>query len=145
MDLALEPEKAEILLDKVNNLAIAFFEKAIGKVAGSIDGVYLGDDFGTQRGMVMSPDMWRRHIKPRYAKLIGIIKSHGIKYCHHSCGGIRPIVPDLIEIGVDVLNPIQPLAEGMETGELGDSFGKKLTFWGGIDEQRTLPQGSAGR
>lgn len=142
IDMLSEPAKAEVLLDKVNNLAIAFFEEAMGKVAGTVDGVYLGDDFGSQQGLVMSPEMWRQYIKPRYKKLIGLIKSYGIKYCHHSCGGIRPIIPDLIEIGVDVLNPIQPLAVGMDPKELGDTFGKNLTFYGGIDEQRTLPQGS---
>jgi uroporphyrinogen decarboxylase len=142
MDLALEPGKAEILLDKVNDFSICFFEKAISKVKGLVDGVYLGDDFGTQNGLVISPDMWRKYIKPRYKKLISVIKNHGLIYCHHSCGGIKPIIPDMIEIGVDVLNPIQPLAAGMEPDALGNEFGKDLTFYGGIDEQRTLPKGT---
>lgn len=142
MDLALEPKKAEILLDKVNDLAIRFFEKAMTKVKGLVDGVYLGDDFGTQSGLAISPEMWRKYIRPRYKKLISVIKSYGLKYCHHSCGGIKPIIPDMIEIGVDVLNPIQPLATGMEPEALGKEFGKDLTFYGGIDEQRTLPKGT---
>ena len=143
IDLALEPEKAEILLDKVNDLAITFFKKLMMHTAGKVDGVYVGDDFGTQQGLLISPDMWRKYIKPRYEKLLSVVKSHGVKYCHHSCGGIRPIIPDLIEIGVDVLNPIQPLAAGMDPEELGEEFGKELTFYGGIDEQGTLPSGSA--
>lgn len=142
MDMALEPEKAEILLEKVNNLAMAFFEKAIAKVKGLVDGVYLGDDFGTQNGLSISPEMWRKFIKPKYKELVSMIKNHGLKYCHHSCGGIRPIIPDMIEIGFDVLNPIQPLAKGMDSEELGNEFGKDIAFYGGIDEQKTLPFGS---
>lgn len=142
VDLALEPKKAEILLDKVNNLAISFFEKAMVKVKDLVDGVYLGDDFGTQNGLVISPEMWRKYIKPRYKKLISIIKSYGLKYCHHSCGGIKPIIPDMIELGVDVLNPIQPRATGMDPAILGEEFGKDIAFYGGIDEQRTLPCGT---
>jgi uroporphyrinogen decarboxylase len=141
-DLVLEPKKAEILLDKVNELAIAFLNECMRHVKGTINGVYIGDDFGTQKGLLMSPEMWRKYIKPRYEKLAGVIKSYDIKYCHHSCGGIRPIISDLIDIGVDVLNPIQPLALGMDPKELGEEFGKDLAFYGGIDEQRTLPKGS---
>ena len=109
---------------------------------GKIDGVFVGDDFGTQQGLLISPEMWRKYVKTRYKKLISVIKSYGLKYCHHSCGGIRPIIPDLIEIGIDVLHPIQPLAAGMNNKELSREFGKELTFYGGIDEQRTLPNGS---
>ena len=143
MDLAYEPRKAEVLLDKVNELAIEFFRRCMDKVKGLVDGVYLGDDFGTQQGMAISPEMWRKYIKPRYKKLISIIKSNDLKYCHHSCGGVFPVIPDMIEIGVDVLNPVQPLAKGMEPEILGEKFGKDIAFYGGIDEQRTLPGGTA--
>jgi len=142
MDLVYEPRKAEVLLDKVNELAIEFFGRCIEKVKDLVDGVYLGDDFGTQQGLAISPDMWRKYIKPRYKKLISIIKDNDLKYCHHSCGGVYPIIPDMIELGVDVLNPIQPLARGMEPEILGKEFGKDIAFYGGIDEQRTLPCGT---
>jgi uroporphyrinogen decarboxylase len=142
MDMAMEPKKAEILLEKSNEQTLRFFEKAITEVKGLVDGVYVGDDFGTQNGMVISPNMWRKYIKPKYIELISAVKRHNLKYCHHSCGGIRPIMPDLIEIGVDVLNPIQPLADGMDPEELGIEFGKDISFYGGIDEQRTLPNGT---
>ena len=142
VDLAITPEKAEVLLDKVNDLAIAYFDACMAQIGGKVHGVYCGDDFGTQRGLIISPDMWRTFIKPRYNKLISHIKAHGLKYCHHTCGGVKPIIPDLIEIGVDVLNPIQPLAVGMEPEAIAEEFGKAITFYGGIDEQRTLPKGS---
>ncbi len=71
-----------------------------------------------------------------------LIRHAGKSYAHHTCGGVRPIIPDLIDIGVDVLNPIQPLASGMDPRELGEEFADRISFYGGIDEQRTLPRGS---
>ena len=141
MDLALEPQKAEVLLEKVNDFAMAYLDKCMEKCAGMIDGVYCGDDFGTQRGLIFSPDIWRKYMKPRYKKLVEKVHSYGLKYCHHTCGGVRPIIRDLIEVGFDILNPIQPLAIGMEPAELAEEFGKDITFYGAIDEQQTLPYG----
>jgi len=143
MDMVAAPEMAEVLLDKVNSLAISFFEECMKAAGDSFDGVYLGDDFGTQQGLLMSPEVWRRLIRPRYERLLSVIKAHGKKYCHHTCGGVREIIPDLVEMGVDVLNPIQPLAAGMDAEELAEEFGEKIAFYGGIDEQRTLPNGTA--
>ena len=142
VDLALEPEKAEVLLDKVNDFAIAYLDRCMDECAGLFDGVYCGDDFGTQKGLAISPAMWRKYVKPRYKKLVDKVHGYGLKYFHHSCGGVRPIIPDLIELGFDVLNPIQPLAAGMEPGELADEYGKMITFYGAIDEQQTLPFGT---
>ena len=142
VDLALEPKNAEILLDNVNECAISFLEKCMEKIKGLVDGVYVGDDFGTQNGLAISPSMWRKYIKPRYKKLVSVVKKYGLKYCHHSCGGVRQIIPDMIELGFDVLNPVQPLAFGMDPYALGEEFGKDIAFYGGIDEQKTLPNGS---
>lgn len=142
IDMALEPRKAEVLLDKVTEFAVEYMDRCMEKAAGLAEGVFCGDDFGSQVGLVMSPSMWRKYIKPRYKILIDRIKKHGLVYVHHSCGGIRPIIKDLIELGVDVLNPIQPLAAGMDPKELGEEFGRDLCFYGGIDEQHTLPYGT---
>jgi uroporphyrinogen decarboxylase len=142
MDLALEPRKAEVLLDKVTEFAMEYMDRCMEQAAGLAEGVFCGDDFGSQVGMVMSPAMWRKYVKPRYKTLIERIKGHGLVYVHHSCGGVRPIIPDLIELGVDVLNPIQPLAAGMDPAELGEEYGRDLCFYGGIDEQQTLPYGT---
>jgi uroporphyrinogen decarboxylase len=79
-------------------------------------------------------------VSEKLIRQLGIDK--GLKYCHHSCGGIRPIIPDMIEIGFDIINPLQPLARGMEPGELSEEFGKDIAFYGGIDEQKTLPFGT---
>ena len=142
MDLAYEPIKADILMDKVNDMAIDFFNKCMEEIGDLVDGVYLGDDWGTQQGLAISPDMWRKYIKPRYKKLVSLIKSKGLKYCHHTCGGVYPIIRDMIDLGFDVLNPIQPLARDMEAGRLSREFGTDISFYGGIDEQQTLPQGT---
>ncbi len=142
LDLALEPRKAEVLLDKVNEFAIEYLDRCMEKATGIADAVLCGDDFGSQIGLVISPQMWRKYIKPRYEILIDHVHSHGLKYLHHSCGGIRPIIKDMIEIGVDILHPVQPRAKGMDPEELGNEYGRDLVFYGGIDEQHTLPFGN---
>ena len=142
LDLALEPRKAEVLLDKVNEFAMDYLDRCMEKAGGMAEAVFCGDDFGSQKGLLISPAMWRKYIKPRYKILIEHVHKHGLKYLHHSCGGIRPIISDMVEIGTDILNPIQPLAAGMDPEELGKEFGKDLVFYGGIDEQHTLPYGT---
>ena len=96
-----------------------------------------------QNGMIISPTLWRKMIKPRLARLIQTIKSYpGIRYQHHSCGAIASIIPDLIEIGVDILNPLQPSAKGMDPSKIKHDYGSKLTLHGAIDQQGTLPYGT---
>ena len=106
----------------------------------SKDGGYTGDDFGGQGGLMFSPRLWREVFKPRYKKLWSVFKEANLPVFHHSCGDIREILPDMIEIGLDVLNPVQPQAMPIE--ELADKYGKNLTFWGGISVQKTLPFGT---
>jgi uroporphyrinogen decarboxylase len=108
-----------------------------------LDWLWTGDDVGGQNGMMMNPQMWREMVKPRLKHIVHIGKSKGLWVAYHSCGAIRPIIPDLIEIGIDVLNPIQCNCPGMDPFELKSEFGKCLTFMGGIDTQRMLPTGTA--
>jgi uroporphyrinogen decarboxylase len=114
-------------------------------VQNNIDGIYLMEDFGTQNSMLVSPDMWRKMIKPFYKRLFSWIKDHTEwKIFFHSCGAVRPIIPDLIELGVDMLNPIQSSALGMEPSGLKRDFGDQITFWGaGVETQDVFPHGSA--
>jgi uroporphyrinogen-III decarboxylase len=97
---------------------------------------------GAQNTMLISPDMWRTYFKPRMANFIAELKAinPNVKVAYHSDGNIRPIIPELIEIGIDVLNPIQPAS--MDPAEIKRDFGDKLCFWGTIDEQYTLPFGT---
>jgi uroporphyrinogen decarboxylase len=108
----------------------------------AMDWFWTGDDVGGQRGMMMSPDMWRELIKPELARVYGVGQKYGHPVAYHSCGGIRPIIPDLIEIGLNVLNPIQCDCPGMDAAELKKDFGKHLTFMGGVDTIDLLPNGS---
>jgi uroporphyrinogen-III decarboxylase len=104
--------------------------------------IWIGDDVGAQDKMLISPDTWRRFFKPRMATFISTLKDikPGLKIAYHSDGAIYPIIPDLIEIGLDVLNPIQP--RSMDPKRLNEQYGRQLCFWGSIDEQYTLPFGT---
>jgi uroporphyrinogen decarboxylase len=107
-----------------------------------VDVLRTGDDVGTQRGMMMSPAMWRKWLKPRLARVIAAARSQkqDLHVFYHSDGDIRAIIPDLIEIGVDVLNPVQP--ECMDPAELKRLYGDRLAFWGTVGTQTTMPFGS---
>lgn len=104
--------------------------------------VWLGDDIATQRNMMMSPAMWRKYFKPRYAKMFATFKqaNPNIKLCYHSCGNLQDVVDDLIEIGLDVLNPIQPMA--MEPTAFKKRFGDRITMYGAMDVQNIMPFGT---
>lgn len=107
-----------------------------------VDMIWIGDDMGTQNSMLISPKLWRKFFKPKMARFISELKeiNPDLKVAYHSDGVIHPIIPDLIEIGLDVLNPIQPKA--MNPTALKKKYGNKLAFWGTVDEQYTLPFGS---
>lgn len=142
MDLIAEPEKAQALMEKVCQYALDYLDKCAENAKDLINGIYCGDDFGTQQGMLFSPETFRRMVKPLYKKIVDKVHGHGWKYIHHSCGGIYDIIPDLIDLGVDVLNPIQPRAKGMDPATLAKEFGRDITFYGAIDQQGTLPNGT---
>lgn len=110
-----------------------------------IDWIWLGDDVGGQNSMMLSPALWRELLKPRLASIIATVKEArpGIWIAYHSCGTVRPIIDDLIEIGVDVLNPIQPLCPGMDPLELKAEYGDKLAFMGAFDTQDLLINSTA--
>ena len=142
-DLAMDPERARAVMDHVQDYLMERTRRILDAGQGRIDMVEYNDDVGGQSGLLLSPAMWREFLKPRTAAFVAMCKSYGAAVRYHSCGGIRPIIPDLIEIGVDVLNPIQALAEGMEPKALKRDFGAAITLNGGIDTQQLLPQASA--
>lgn len=141
MDLATEEDYIADLLDRIAEYSTTCGLKMIEL---GVDMIWTGDDFGTQKGMMISPSMWREHFKPRMAKMFAAFKSKNpdIKIAYHSCGSIRPIIPELIEIGLDILNPIQPMADDMELGSLYKEFSGKILFFGAIDVQDVLPHGT---
>jgi|WetSurMetagenome_2_1015567.scaffolds.fasta_scaffold04932_5 uroporphyrinogen decarboxylase len=141
MDLMTEPEYQGFLMDKIMHYIIAAGTRLIEM---RVDILWCGDDFGTQSGMIMDPDTWRKLFKPRIKFMFDEFRKvrSDIKIAWHSCGSILPIIPDFIELGLDILNPIQPLAQGMDPIFLKKTYGKDLVFFGGIDVQHLLPFGT---
>lgn len=137
-DLAGDPEYAQQMLDFIIRKNLVMLENIVH--TPGIDGILLGSDWGSQRDLLMSPACWREMIAPGEQKEYDLIHKAGLDVWVHSCGDIRRIFPDLTEMGVDVLNPIQP--ECMDIYELKEKYGAKMTFWGGISTQRTLPYGT---
>lgn len=132
------------LMDKMLEFQIGFFEEILDRTGEYIDVVLCGDDIATQRGPAISPKLYRKYVKPRQKKLYSMIKSKTeAKLFYHSCGAVYPFIEDLIEIGVDILNPVQVSAKGMDTKRLTQEFGEELTFWGAIDTQHVLPFGTS--
>ncbi len=144
LDLAAHPKFAEALMDRLLEVYMQRFERFASTLGPYVDVIEVDDDLGMQEGPFMSLSMYRRLIKPRHKALYGFIKSKcGARLLLHCCGSIRPFLPDLIEIGVDILNPVQVAAKDMDTRRLKSEFGKDIVFWGGgCDTQRVLPFGS---
>ena len=139
MDFIDDPDLADEILDLPYRYHLAAAERLTRM---GVDMIWLGDDVGHQSGMLISPEHWRRFLKPRMAELIATVKGiePRLKVAYHTDGRVNAIVPELIEIGVDVLNPVQPAA--MDPAALKREHGQALSFWGSIDEQHTLPFGS---
>jgi len=143
MDMALDRAFAEALLDRVMAIHVAMWEHFLDAVGDYVDLVGTADDLGGQSGLIISPRMYRELIKPRHATLNAAIRSRTrARILYHSCGAIMPVIDDLIEIGVDVLNPIQPLPGLMDPEELKRRYGGRLVFHGGLDVQSLLLTGT---
>lgn len=143
-DWAANPELACKILDKVLEMKLRYWGRAFEILGDSIDVAQDADDFAGQNGMLISPKTYRELVKPRHKELFDFIHRHSkAKIFFHSCGSIRAVIPDLIEIGCDIINPVQVSAAGMESAELKREYGKDITFWGGgVDTQRVLGVGT---
>jgi uroporphyrinogen decarboxylase len=143
MDLILNPSFSHALLEKIADLWIEMAKDEFDQVGGNIDLCFYGDDMAFQNGPMMSMDLYRKMIKPCHQRLFSYIKSRtSAKILYHTCGSVIHLIPDLIEIGVDALNPVQVSAKGMDTKKLKQEFGRDISFWGAIDTQRVLPFGT---
>jgi uroporphyrinogen decarboxylase len=146
MDMVGNPAVIEDLFDRITEIQMRMWTNTLGILGDNVDVCLHSDDLGSQVNSIMSPGMYRRLLKPRHAELFAHIKKSAktdVKVLLHSCGSVRPLIPDLIEAGIDALNPVQVGAANMDTGELKREFGSELSFWGGgIDTQRILPRGS---
>jgi uroporphyrinogen-III decarboxylase len=138
MDMVAAPDSARALLTRIIDKNMVMLENILA--APEIDGVLLGSDWGSQRGLLMSPTVWNELIRPGEQREYDLLHGYGKDVWVHSCGNIEPIIPSLIEMGVNVLNPVQP--EAMDIARLKADYGSSLTFWGGVSTQDLLPNGT---
>jgi uroporphyrinogen decarboxylase len=141
-DMALNPELSCSVFDKFTNFYVDYYDRMLTKANGHIDLFRIGDDIGTQRGLLISPTMFRQFIAPRLKLLVDLAHSHDTKVMFHSCGSITEFIDDLIEIGVDILDPIQVSAANMDPAQIKEQYGSRICLHGSIDTQYVLPQGS---
>jgi uroporphyrinogen decarboxylase len=142
MNMMTEPEMFRGVIDRITEFYLKANEIFYEAGKSRLDAVLIGNDFGSQNGLMLSPDLLRELVFPGTKKLIDQAHSHGLKVIHHSCGAVADIIPDLIAMGVDVIHPIQALATGMEPQNLKSRFGGKVSFCGGVDAQNLLVNGS---
>lgn len=142
VDLSLNPDFAMNIANHIMEFVFEDAEKSLKSGNGKYTFIEYNDDVGMQTSMMISPDMWRKYVKPIVKKFCTLAHKYNA-YCKvHSCGSIYPIIPDLIEIGADILNPIQPLAKNMDPFRLKKEFGKDICLHGGVDIQNLLPYAS---
>ena len=141
VDMLCEEDYIDALLDKITDYSQAI---ALNLVDIGCDMIWLGDDIGVQKGPMFKVELHERFLLPRLKKIIDAIKGRNpnVRIAYHSCGSMRPFIPNLIKAGMEILNPIQPLASDMDLGELKAEYGDKLAFFGGIDIQNVLPYGT---
>ncbi|HEY50368.1 MAG TPA: hypothetical protein G4O20_00985 [Dehalococcoidia bacterium] len=145
-DMKLDPQFYHQLSGKLLEIGLASNEQFFGGIGRYLDAANIYDDLGTQEGLFMSHDDYVQFVKPYTAEIIKNIRRHlrpEAKIILHSCGSVYYAIPDLLEIGVDILNPVQPLAKNMEPWRLKEEFGDKVAFLGGFDIQQLLPLGTA--
>ena len=140
LDMGGDPALADEMFRRCADFAIDLGVKACARYP--LDWFWTGDDVGGQGGMMMSPRTWRSLIKPHLQRVFAVGKAHGLPVAYHCCGALRPIIGDLIEIGMDVLNPVQCNCPGMDPLELKREFGSAIAFMGGVDTQGLLPNGT---
>ncbi|RKZ95061.1 MAG: hypothetical protein DRQ40_04510 [Gammaproteobacteria bacterium] len=144
-DLVMNPALVEAIMDHMMDFYLEQTCRILEAAEGRIDMVYIADDLSGQEGLLISPEMFDQFLKGRWKKFNDTIKERfgdHIKFHYHCCGAIEKLIPGLIEMGVDILNPIQPKAAGMEPQGLKDNYGKQLSFCGGLDIQDILPNGT---
>ncbi len=136
MDVAVNPDFYEELLDKLLNHQMEILERLLKL---PVDGIWFFDDWGFQQGILIGPERWRKLFKPRYERLYRRTHESGKYVLSHCCGGIEKILPDAIEIGLDVYQSVQPEAKNNNPYDLKKKFGDKITFWGGLGSQNMIP------
>jgi uroporphyrinogen decarboxylase len=142
VDMVLNREFAQTLLDRVTEVMIAMYDRYLQVAGPHLDIVKLWDDYGTQEGPLISPQLFREMVKPRMARLIEMIRTRtSARIAIHCCGSIWALLDDLVDMGVEIINPVQTAAAHMDPVRIKARYGDRLSFWGGIDTQSVLPYG----
>lgn len=142
MDLYVEPELADAIITKIWSIQSEYIERAFAECGDAIDIVYLSDDMGMQDRQLIGLDVWETRLGPYYQKLIDQIHGHHAKVFYHSDGAAFPVIERMVEMGVDVINPIQHTCPGMEVSNLMETFGDKVVFHGAVENQYIIPFGT---
>jgi len=142
LDLAMKSNIPNYIMERLTELYVEITDRFLSTAGERVDMVYFYDDVATQNSLMISKKMWEQYIKPHHAQIIEVAKNHNKKVMYHCDGALYPLIPDLIEMGIDVLNPIQADAKDMEPVKLKTEFGDQLSFHGGIDIIKTLPFGT---
>jgi len=142
MDVLLRPEFTHHLLQKISDTFYEYHARCFEATQGLAQITQVTDDFGTQTGLMISPAIFHEFYRPHMVRATELASSFGFIVFHHDDGAIRPLIPDLLETGIDVLNPVQWRCPGMDPTELKDSFGEQICFHGGIDNQHVMPFGT---
>ncbi len=141
-DLMECPEYVDAVLDRVEVIQTEILRRWFRMSEGLVDMVFVSDDVAGQHGLLLSPDMWRRHLQPRLERWCRLIHDHGLRVFYHTDGAARPLLEPIVDCGVDVLNPIQHACPGMDLEELARALGPRVIFHGGIDNQQVLSRGT---
>ncbi len=139
IDLVSNENYAEMLINNIGEFCLEFCKKILESIGKFIDLYGIWDDFAMQNNLMISPKVWRKFYKPWHTKIIEVAKKYNLFVCFHVCGSCTDVIPDLIEMGVDILDPVQVSARNMEISRLKSQFGKDICFHGGIDVQKFLP------
>ena len=142
MDTIAFPEFLDATVERIDAIQTVMLERMLRELGDDLDIVFISDDMGMQNSLLISLESWQRFFKPRLKNWCDLIHSYGKKVLYHTDGAARPLIPGLIECGIDILNPIQHVCPGMDTAELKEHFGKDLIFHGGIENQYALPMGT---
>jgi uroporphyrinogen decarboxylase len=143
IDLILQSDLVETILDSIEDIQTRMMHRFLGQAGRHLDLVFISDDVAGQNGLLFSPELWRRHLKPRLTRWCNLIHSYGLKVFYHTDGAAERLIGPLIDCGIDVLNPIQHTCPGMELAGLKRRYGDRIIFHGGVDNQNVLPFGSA--
>lgn len=138
----LEPDIFEAFISRHNEFYMEVLEKGLKAAQGYCDICWLGDDYASNVGLLVDPELWRKMIKPYQAKQVELAHKYGMKVLFHSCGSVKQILPDFIEIGINALLVFQTSAVGMDAETISKEYGGKLVFYGGVDVQKLLTLGS---